>query len=33
MNVDKTADLPYDYEDFGMSADQLQAKYNREHPH
>ena len=33
MNVDKTADLPYDYEDFGMSADQLQAKYDREHPH
>jgi hypothetical protein len=26
------ADIPYDYEDFGMTADQLQVKYDREHP-
>lgn len=25
-------DISYDYEDFGMTAEELQAKYDREHP-
>lgn len=25
-------DLPYDFEDFGLSATELQAKYDKEHP-
>lgn len=31
--VDKTPDLPYDFEDFGMTGPELKAKYDREHPH
>lgn len=30
--VDKTPDLGYDLEDFGMDEAQLRAKYDREHP-
>lgn len=26
------ADISYDYEDFGMTSEELQAKYDREHP-
>lgn len=26
------ADISYDYEDFGLTAEELQAKYDREHP-
>lgn len=36
VKVNTDLDLPYDYEDFGMSAEELKAKYERkshgEHP-